>query len=337
MTKINSASDLQKLFTPPEKTPAQVPFGNPPSMPTFDEAKIVVYGVPFDDTATFGKGAERGPEALRHTSARQIETYVIDEKCDIYEKHAIFDLGDLRLMTKLTDAERTLLQEHPSEKKMAPVLKKLSGIMKELEVIEGINRFIMSKGKIPLMIGGEHTLSYWPLRAAAADGKKPIVIHFDAHADAKETYMDMDLCHTTPMFHFLKDAKVDFVQIGIRQADKQEIDFAREHKIRIFTPAAIYRDFGLVKKWLAEKTKGRNVYITFDIDVLDACYTPCTGTPEPFGLKPEEIVELFKAIHPTARLIGADIMEVSVKNNDFREGTIATQLLLRLFARDYVR
>src|SRR3989338_3467964 len=90
MTKINSYQELQKLFITPEKTPAGVPFGNPPSMPTVEEAKIVVYGVPFDDTATFGKGCERGPEALLHTSALQIETYVIDEKVDIYEKHNIF-------------------------------------------------------------------------------------------------------------------------------------------------------------------------------------------------------------------------------------------------------
>jgi len=334
MTKINSYQELQKLFAAPEKTPAGVPFGNPPNLPTFEESKIIVYGVPFDDTATFGKGCERGPEALRHTSARQIETYVIDEKVDIYEKHNIFDLGDLKIKGKLTDKERQALQDHSDVK---AVHKKLQGIMSQLSVIEEINRFIMSKGKIPLLIGGEHTLSYWPLRAAASDGRKPFVIHFDAHSDAKETYMDMDLCHTTPMFHFLKESHADFVQIGIRQADKQEIDFAREQKVRIIAPAELRNNFGAVKKWLSEKTKERNVYITFDIDVLDICYTPCTGTPEPFGLHPEEIVEMFKAIHPTARLVGADLMEVSVKNNDYREGTIAVQLLLRLFAREYVR
>lgn len=242
----------------------------------------------------------------------------------------VFDLGDLKLRETLTEKERRDLHESENVK----ILKKLQSSLKQFDVLKDVTRFIMNLGKIPVMLGGEHTLSYWPLTAVAE--KNPVVLHFDAHRDAKAVYMGMDICHTTPMYHVLHKKKLDFVQIGIRQTDKEENDFAEKAGIVTFYPADVRKKLKEVKKWIAAKTKGRNVYITLDIDVLDICYTPCTGTPEPFGLTPEEVVELFKSIHPSARLIGADVVEVAVKNEDFREGTIATQLLLRLLARDYV-
>ncbi|MBI2139160.1 arginase family protein, partial [Candidatus Woesearchaeota archaeon] len=191
---------------------------------------------------------------------------------------------------------------------------------------------------------GEHTLSYWPLaalaeRAVAAErdtsaNRGIVVLHFDAHRDAKESYMDVPFCHTTPMFSFLKEfggkGKVDFVQIGIRQAGKDEEEFCRKMGVKTFYPKDLRGNLDGVKKFIKETTKGRNVYVTFDIDALDICYTPCTGTPEPFGLNPFEAVELFQSIDKSAKLAGADLVEVSVKNDDFREGTIGTQLILRL-------
>ena len=79
-------------------------------------------------------------------------------------------------------------------------------------------------------------------------------------------------------------------------------------------------------------TNNRNIYISFDIDVYDICYVPCTGTPEPFGLNPFQIIEILKSINSTSKLIGIDIVEVAVKNNDYREGTLATQTLYKIFS-----
>lgn len=338
MKAITSFKQLQSLFVPPERTAAGIPFGNPPGIPTFDDAHIVVYGVTFDDSATFGRGSDRGPEALRHTSARQIETFVVDEGIDLYEKVPIFDLGDFIVKKKLTEDEHTMLHsETVDEGEKANVQARLEEVMKQFDVLKEVTRFLRAQGKIPLMLGGEHTLTYWPLCAVA--GEKPVVIHFDAHRDAKDEYMGMKLCHTTPMYHFLKEHgnAADFVQIGIRQTDAQEQEFAEKSGITTFYPKDVREDVVKVTAWIKNKTKKRNVYITFDIDVLDIPYVPCTGTPEPFGLTPEEVVAIFKAIDESARLIGADMMEVAVKNNDFREGTTAVQLLLRLLARAFVR
>jgi agmatinase len=87
---------------------------------------------------------------------------------------------------------------------------------------------------------------------------------------------------------------------------------------------------------LSELTKNRKIYISFDIDVYDIPYVPCTGTPEPFGLNPFEIIEIFKGIHESADLVGMDMVEVSLRNDDYREGTLATQTLLRLLTRKFL-
>lgn len=329
---------FRSRMIPPEKTAARVPFGNPPNAPTFEKAKVVVYGVPFDDTATFGKGSDRGPEALRHSSARQIETFVVDEKIDLYKKVPIFDLGDFRVESKLTPEERATLQdEQASAAERERVIKKLDGALQQFDALRGLTEELRKRDKIPLMIGGEHTLTYWTLAGVARE--KPVVIHFDAHRDAKAEYRGMRLSHTTPMYHHLKEhgGGPDFIQIGIRQTDAEEQAFMERSGVVTFYPADVRRGLAKVKSFISRKTRGRAVYVTFDIDALDIAYTPCTGTPEPFGLTPEEAVEIFRAIHSSARLVGADMMEVAIKNGDHREGTTAVQLLLRLLARPCVR
>ena len=91
-----------------------------------------------------------------------------------------------------------------------------------------------------------------------------------------------------------------------------------------------------VTEYISKVTNNRNIYISFDIDVYDLSYVPCTGTPEPFGLDPFEILKIIKSINDSANLVGMDLVEVSLKNDDYREGTLATQTLLRIIPRKYV-
>jgi arginase family enzyme len=89
-------------------------------------------------------------------------------------------------------------------------------------------------------------------------------------------------------------------------------------------------------EYLHKVTNNRNIYISFDIDVYDLPYVPCTGTPEPFGLDPFEILKILKSINDSANLVGMDLVEVALKNDDYREGALATQTLLRIIPRMYV-
>jgi agmatinase len=301
------------LFTVPEKTKAGYSFADTPVRISFKQARVAVYGVPLDATTSFGRGTAMGPEAIRLTSARQIETFVLDEKADIYELSSIFDLGDVRMPKAKASA-------------LAFLDKTIPAIVKELR----------KQNKIPVMLGGEHTLSYYQLKALA--GEKPLVIHFDAHRDMKPEYEGMKMCHTTPFYHLLEYIPgKDFVQIGIRQTDREENEIAEKSGVTTFDAWRVHDNIDLVADYLNKATAGRNIYISFDIDAYDLPYVPCTGTPEPFGLDPFQVLKLIKAIHPTAKLVGMDMVEVGLKNDDYREGALATQTLLRILAREYAR
>ncbi|HVX01957.1 MAG TPA: arginase family protein [Nitrososphaera sp.] len=303
------------LFVVPEKTKAGYSFADTPVRISFQEARIAVYGVPLDATTSFGKGTARGPEAIRMTSARQIETFVLDENADIYELNSIFDLGDLKMPPKGKNTAKTVLAYLD-------------------RTIPHVVSTLRENNKIPVLLGGEHTLSYYQIKALAAE--KPFVIHFDAHRDMKAEYEGMKFCHTTPFYHLLEYIPgKDLVQIGIRQTDSEENENAIKGGVTTFDAWQVHDSLDKVADFLAKKTDGRNIYISFDIDAYDLPYVPCTGTPEPYGLDPFQVLRLIKAIHPSAKLVGMDMVEVGVKNDDYREGALATQTLLRILARKY--
>jgi agmatinase len=314
---------LEPLFIIPEKTKAGYSFADTPLKITFNESTVVFYGVPLDITTTFGKGTARGPEAIRLTSARQIETFVLDEKVDIYERAKIYDLGDLRIPQLRT--------KKGNENSVIHYLNYLD------KTIPEITDRLVSSNKLPVIMGGEHTVTYYSLRSLA--NIKPIVIHFDAHRDMKPEYNGMKICHTTPFYHLISEGHipgVNIIQIGIRQTDKQENKLAEENGVVTFDAWEIHRDIDNVLNYLKSATLNKKLYISFDIDVYDIPYVPCTGTPEPFGLNPFEILEIIKSIDKSSKLVGIDIVEVGLRNCDYREGALATQTLFRILLHNSI-
>lgn len=300
-------------FTVPEKTRAGYSFADTPTRLSFQESKVVVYGAPLDATTSFGKGTARGPEAIRLASAKQIETFVIDKDADIYEMCSIFDIGDVKIR-RAKSAKRIVETVGRSVAQTANELRRL--------------------GKIPLLLGGEHTLTYYQLSEFA--GSHPAVLHFDAHRDMKPEYEGMKFCHTTPFYHLLEAVGgKNIVQLGIRQADKNENEIAHSSGVTTFDAWKVHNDLSAVKSYLTRFTANRNVYISFDIDAYDLPYVPCTGTPEPFGLDPFQVSALIDAISPSATLVGLDMVEVALKNNDYREGALATQTLYRILSHKW--
>jgi agmatinase len=320
---LNALETLEPFFVAPEKTNSKCNFGDFPTKLTFQDSDAILYGVPLDITTTFGKGTSYGPEAIRVTSAKQIESFLVDENQEIYEKIKIYDIGDLALVnsvnSKLNDKYDKILEK----------LKRISKINK-------INSLIRKEKKIPIILGGEHTLSYFSIKSIA--NENPIIIHFDAHRDMKPIYDGKKICHTTPFFHLINEGHIkgeNIIQVGIRQSDKEENNIANNNYVNTFTAWDINKNLKRVTRKIRELTNNRNIYITFDIDVYDICYVPCTGTPEPFGLNPFQIIEIIKSISKSAILIGIDMVEVGVKNSDYREGTLATQTLYRIFSNFY--
>jgi arginase family enzyme len=280
-------------------------------------------------TTSFGKGTSKGPEAIRLTSARQIETFVFEENKDIQSSVKIYDLGNLILPSFSTNEKDNHNSWHNDGN--------MNVVFSFLECsIPKINRTLFNNCKIPLIIGGEHTLSYYAIKAFAKE--KPVIIHFDAHRDMKRSYDNMKMCHTTPFFHLMNEGHVqgnNLIQIGIRQSDEQENRTAKDYGVITFDAWDVHCRLDKVLKYVAEVTEKRKIYISFDIDVYDIPYVPCTGTPEPFGLNPFQVLDIIRNIHSSADLIGMDMVEVSVKNDDYREGTLAAQTLFRVLCRKF--
>jgi len=317
--KLNALERLDKLFINPEKTGAKCSFGDFQTQITFHDANAILYGIPLDITTSFGKGTVYGPKAIRTTSAKQIESFILDENQEIYEKIKIYDIGDLEIVSFEEDKRH--------KKNSKNIFNRIESEMDE------INSIIRNEKKIPIILGGEHTISYFSIKSISKEN--PIIIHFDAHRDMKPIYDGKKICHTTPFYHLINNGYVkgsDIIQIGIRQTDREENNIAINNDVHTFTGKEINENIYKTKEEIKKLTNNRNIYISFDIDVYDICYVPCTGTPEPFGLNPFQIVQLLKSINNTSKLIGIDIVEVAVKNNDYREGTLATQTLYRILS-----
>jgi agmatinase len=317
------------MFKIPEETKPRYSFADLPQKISFQESDVVIYGVPLDLTTSFGKGTSRGPEAIRLTSARQTETFVFEENRDIQSCAKIYDLGNLRLPS----LGKKIKGNHNHWRNNVDVNAIFSFLDNSIPII---NRMLFNNGKIPLIIGGEHTLSYYAIKALAKE--KPTIIHFDAHRDMKRSYDNMQMCHTTPFFHLMNDGHIqgnNLIQIGIRQSDEQENRTAKDYGVITFDAWDVHNHLDNVLNFVAEVTEKKKIYISFDIDVYDIPYVPCTGTPEPFGLDPFQVLDIVRNINKSADLIGMDMVEVSVKNDDYREGTLAVQTLFRILCRQF--
>lgn len=250
----------------------------------FNEAEYVIIGVPFDATSTYRTGARFGPNAIRAASLN-IETYSFRTGLDV-EDIPLNDMGDLHVST---DALQTL------------------------EKLELVVKDVAEKGKKPVIIGGEHTITLGVLRGFGAKASKTAIISFDAHLDLRDEFMGLRLSHTTFMRRINEDVKpTKIVEVDTRAVCKEEINYAQKNKIMCLTAhqirkAGIERTITLLKKKLED---AENIYISVDMDVLDPAYAPAVQNPEPEGLEPSTLLDILYGICDK-RLLGFDVVEVA--------------------------
>jgi agmatinase len=170
--------------------------------------------------------------------------------------------------------------------------------------------------KFPLVLGGEHSITSASIKPFADKYDKITLLHFDAHADLRESYLGERFSHASAIKRCLDFKNVNIVSLGIRNLSKPEMDFYNNNRDRI----QIF--WGKDKKnWdlleLEKIFKDKTVYITFDVDGLDASIMPATGTPEPGGLLWEDVLPIIKKVCQVSNIIGADINELApIKNFD---------------------
>jgi agmatinase len=272
----------------------------------FDEARIVIFGAPFDSTTSYRPGTRFASRTMRAESYG-LETYSPYQDLDL-EDAAVFDGGDLELCFGDTNLA--------------------------LDDITAFTKEILDSAKLPLMIGGEHLVTLGAVRAVAEKYPDLHIIHFDAHADLRDDYLGAKLSHAT-VLHRVWDIVGDgrIFQFGIRSGERAEFTWGKEH---VCTHKFDFEGLGQV----IEQLKGKPVYFTLDLDVLDPSVFPGTGTPEAGGVS---FIQLLEAILKVGELniVGCDINELSPLLDASGASTavalkVLRELLLKLEER-YIR
>jgi agmatinase len=241
----------------------------------YQEARLVLFGAPYDGTTSFRPGTRFAPASMRGDSYT-LETYSPYQDKDLADCR-LFDSGDLLLP----------FGDPPAA----------------LHMIEQRAAAILAQDKLPVMLGGEHLVSLGALKAAYARYPELCVVHFDAHTDLRDSYLGEKLSHATVLrraWDMLGDGRI--WQFGIRSGEREEFAWAKQHTLlHKFTFA------GLDKA--VQQLRGRPVYFTLDLDVLDPGYLPGTGTPEAGGVDFSALLEAIIAIS-VLNIVGCDIVEL---------------------------
>ncbi|HRU99009.1 MAG TPA: agmatinase [Ruminococcus sp.] len=244
---------------------------------SYDDAKIVLFGAGFDGTTSFRPGTRFGPSAIRNDSFG-IETYSPYQDKDMVD-YSYFDSGDLELP--------------------------FGSVTRTIDDISVRSDRILSDGKVPFMIGGEHLVTLGSVKAVSDKFSDLYIIHFDAHADLRDDYLGQKLSHACVLrrcHEIVGDGHI--FQFGIRSGDRDEFVFADEH-----TEMHRFNFDGLEET--VEKLKGKKVYFTLDLDVLDPSVFPGTGTPEAGGVTFDELRKAVTLVCSELDIVGCDVNELS--------------------------
>ena len=243
----------------------------------YNDAKIVLFGAGFDGTTSFRPGTRFAPSAIRNESFG-IETYSPYQDKDMTD-YSYFDSGDLELP-------------------FGSVRRTIADIAMRTDTI-------LNDGKIPFMIGGEHLVTLGAVMAVKDKTEDLYIIHFDAHADLRDDYLGQPLSHACVLrrcHELVGDGHI--FQFGIRSGDREEFVFASEHtEMNKF-------NFNNLEE-IVEKLKGKKVYFTLDLDVLDPSVFPGTGTPEAGGVTFDELRKAVTLVCSELDIVGCDVNELS--------------------------
>ncbi len=267
----------------------------------YDRARVVFLGVPLDVTSSYRSGMRFGPARIREASAN-LETYLMSAGLDVFESLGISDLGDLEITP--TELESTGMR------------------------IEEATRKIATDGKVPALLGGEHTLTYFALRAFG----DAFVVQLDAHRDLRDEYLGDRLCHATVMRRVLDTLPPGrLVQVGIRSCSKEEAEFARTAKPPAYTTEQVMEDPKRVATEIRELVGDASTYLTIDLDVLDPGFAPGVATPEPGGLSTLELLKLVRELGKL-KICAFDVVELAAPYDDGRTAFAAAKVIYELLA-----
>ena len=245
-----------------------------------EKAIVVPFGL--EKTVSYGSGTKNGPKEIIKAS-HQVELYDEELNCEPYKKIGIKTLKPFKI-----------------DKNINKALNKMSKINEE----------ILRKNMFPLTFGGEHSITPGCIAPFAKKYKKLCLLHFDAHADLRESYNGEKFSHASAIKRCLDYKNVSVISFGIRNISQSEVPYLKKNSSRITIFWAKDK-----KKWNLNKfkkmIKNKTVYLTFDVDGFDSSIMPATGTPEPGGVFWDETLEIIKIAMKNSNIVGADINELA--------------------------
>ncbi|MDD5589938.1 MAG: agmatinase [Candidatus Portnoybacteria bacterium] len=267
------------------------------------EADVVLIPFGLEKTIEYGtKGTKKGPQRIIEISPN-LEFFDEDQEREIDKEVKISTLQEPKIVKSHEDA------------------------IKHLEEIVGE---VYGMDKFPFALGGEHSLTLGPVRAALKKYKNISILQFDAHADLRDEYEGSIYNHASVMRQCLKLGGTKLTQIGIRNisTDTNEFVFWKENQSRIKTFWA--KDMAKWKTSEIVKSLDENVYLTFDVDAFDCSLMPSVGTPEPGGLQWFQAMDILKAVAAKRKIIGADVVELSPIKGLYAPDFVAAKLVYKI-------
>ena len=250
--------------------------------------QVIVVPFGLEKTVSYGGGTKNGPKEIIKAS-HQVELFDEELNKEPYKEIGIKTLKPFSIKNKIGSA---------------------------LDQLSKINEGILSSGKFPLIFGGEHSITPGSIKPFVKKYDEIILLHFDAHADLRESYQGEKFSHASAIKRCLDHKNLKVVSFGIRNLSKEEMDFYNDNRDRIeifWGKDKKNWDLSLLDKFF----KNKNAYITFDVDGFDASIMPATGTPEPGGMLWEDVLPIIKKVCQISNIVGADINELApIKNFD---------------------
>ena len=250
--------------------------------------QVIVVPFGLEKTVSYGGGTKNGPKEIIKAS-HQVELFDEELNKEPYKEIGIKTLKPFLIKNKIKSA---------------------------LDQLSKINEDILSNDKFPLVFGGEHSITPGSIKPFAKKYDEITLLHFDAHADLRESYQGEKFSHASAIKRCLDYKNLKVVSFGIRNLSKEEMDFYNDNRDRIeifWGKDKQNWDLSLLDKFF----KNKNAYITFDVDGFDSSIMPATGTPEPGGMLWEDVLPIIKKVCQISNIVGADINELApIKNFD---------------------
>ncbi|MBN1526153.1 MAG: agmatinase [Candidatus Omnitrophica bacterium] len=268
---------------------------------SFKKSKVVVLQVPYDNTTTYIHGTAAGPAAVIDASRYM-------ERFDDELNQETFKIG-------IHTAEPLAVEKVPSEEMVEKVSAQVSEVLKA--------------NKLPVLLGGEHSVSIGAVKACKETYPNLSVLHFDAHNDLKDVYFGSKLNHGCVARRISETCPI--VQVGTRSLSKEEKDFIASQANGRVKTMSVY-DILETPMWkeAVANSLSENVYISIDLDVFDPSIMPAVGTPEPGGIGWYEVLDLLKDVAKGKKIVGFDVVELCPLKGDVAPDFLAAKLVYRL-------